>query len=192
MKALKLAAPPILFALALSVAHSKPKKSDVPAVFQNAKFVYVQALDGDVLKPDLFPEDRQAIYDVEDSLRAWKRYVIVLNREQADLVFVVRKGRLAAVQPQVGVSTGPRTQPRQGPGQFPTQGTATEVGVRTEVGEPDDMLRVFVQTDGELKNLVWNRMMDGGLDAPAVQLMKQLQQAVEKAYPQQPPAKKQP
>lgn len=192
MKVLKVAAPPILFALALGVANSKPKKPDVPAVFQNAKFVYVQALDGDILKPDLFPEDRQAIYDVEDSLRAWKRYVIVLNRDQADLVFVVRKGRLAAVQPHVGVSTGPRTQPGQAPGQFPTQGSATEVGVRSEVGEPNDMLRVFVQTDGELKNLVWNRMMDGGLDAPAVQLVRQLREAVEKAYPPQPPPKKQP
>ena len=106
MKTLKLAAPLILCLLVLNLAHSKPKKPDLPAVFQNAKYVYVEAVDGDILKPGLFPEDRHAISDVQDSLREWKRYAIALSRKDADLVFVVRKGRLAAAQVHGGISAG--------------------------------------------------------------------------------------
>ncbi len=196
MKAWKLAVSLTLCLLVLNLAHSKPKKPDLPAVFENAKYVYVESVDGDIFKPGLFPEDRRAIADVQDKVREWKRYAIALDRQEADLVFVVRKGRLAAVQPHVGVSDGPRTQPGQTrqPGQFPGQGPATEVGVRTEVGEPEDMLRVYIQNNGQLSAMVWDRTMEGGLNAPTVRLVRQLQDAVEKAYPPTAPApaKKQP
>jgi hypothetical protein len=51
------------------------------------------------------------------------------------------------------------------------------------VGEPDDMLRVYIPNDGKLTSIVWDRTMEGGLDAPSVQLVRQLKAAVEKAYP---------
>jgi hypothetical protein len=186
MKFVKLAAPLIVCLLVFNLAHGKPKKPDLPAVFQNAKYIYVEAVDGDILKPGLFPEDRQAISDVEDSLRTWKRYAIALNRNDADLVIVVRKGRLAAGQVHGGISGGSR--PATGPGASPLPGQTRgpEVGVRTDVGEPDDMLRVYIQNEGELKAIVWDRTLEGGLDAPSVQLVRQLRAAVEKAYPQQP------
>lgn len=192
MKAWKLAAPLILLALSLNLAQSKPKKPEVAAVFQNAKYVYVQAADGDVLKPGLFPEDRQAISDVQDSIRNWNRYAIALSPSQADLIIVVRKGRLAGAQGHVGISDGPRTQPgqAQSPGQFPTQGRGSEVGVRSDVGEPDDMLRVYIPNDGKLTSIVWDRTMEGGLDAPSMQLVQQLKAAVEKAYPPETTSKK--
>lgn len=186
MKTMKLAAPLVVGLLVLNLAHGKPKKPDLPAVFQNAKYVYVEAVDGDILKPGLFPEDRQAISDVQDSLREWKRYAITLNRKDADLVFVVRKGRLAAAQVHGGISVGSPQVTGAGTASSPGQTRSTEAGARTEVGEPDDMLRVYIQNDGELKAVVWDRTMDGGLDAPSVQLVRQLRAAVEKAYPQQP------
>ena len=46
MKTWKVAVLPILCLLVLNLAHSKPKKPDVPAVFQSARYVYVQAEDG--------------------------------------------------------------------------------------------------------------------------------------------------
>jgi len=185
MKAWKIGAPLLLCLLSFHTGDAKPKKPDLPAIFQNARYIYVEAVDGDIFKPGLFPEDRRAIADVQDKVREWKRYAIAMNRQDADLVIVVRKGRLAAVQPHVGVSDGPRSQPGQPsqPGQFPGQGRSTEVGVRTEVGEPEDMLRVYIQTNGQLSAIVWDRTMEGGLDAPSVQLVKQLKDAVEKAYP---------
>jgi hypothetical protein len=198
MKVRRLAAPLVVLLLALNLAHAKPKKPEVPAVFQTAKYVYVQAEDGDALKPSLYPEDRQAIYDVQNKIRDWKRYAITINRDEADLVFIVRKGRLAAAQGQGGIGNIPRPLPGQnpGPGQGPgagpgpNQGGMSEaVGMGTEVGPSDDLLRVF-SLDGDKKKLIgplWSRELDRGLDAPSVRLVEQLKDAVEKTYPQTPP-----
>lgn len=181
--------------LFFNIAHAKPKKPDVPAVFQAAKYVYVQAEDGDVLRPGLYPEDRQAIYDVENKIRDWRRYTITINRDEADLVFIVRKGRLAAAQGNVGIGNFPASQPGQSstPGPdarpVPNQGGISErVGAGAEVGPSDDLLRIFsLSGDKKLIGPVWSRELDRGLDAPGVLLIQQLKDAVEKAYPQAPP-----
>jgi len=202
MRARRLAATLVLCLLGFNIAHAKPKKPDVPAVFQTAKYVYVQAEDGDALRPGLYPEDRQAIYDVENKIRDWKRYAITINRDEADLVFIVRKGRLAAAQGQLGVGNIPRPQPgqypSQNPGQGPSQGPGAgpgpnqggmseSVGVGTEVGPSDDLLRVFILTgDKKLSGPVWAHELHRGLDAPMVRLVEQLKAAVEKAYPPTP------
>ena len=48
----------ICVALAAPLALAKDKKkSTLPAIFSNARYVYVQAEDGDIMKPGLFPED---------------------------------------------------------------------------------------------------------------------------------------
>jgi hypothetical protein len=196
MKALKLTAPLLVCFLIVTLAQSKPKKPDVPAVFQNARYVYVEAVDGDLLKPGLYPEDRQAISDVQDSIRAWNRYSIALNRNEADLVVVVRKGRLAGAQVHGGISGGTRTQPGQAPnpdssgGPIIQGGRSAEVGAGGEVGPDVDILRIYIQNDGKLTGTVWSREQDGGLDAPAVPLIAQLKAAVEHAYPQTASTKK--
>lgn len=191
MRACRLAAVFAFTFLLLNLAHAKPKKPDVPAVFKNARYVYVQAVDGDVLNPRLVPEDRQAIYDVEQSLRKWKRYALTLNRNEAELVFVVRKGRLGSVSVHGGVSAGSRVPPGQS-SPVPGEGRTSEVGAGAEVGPPDDLLLVQLQDQGQLTTVVWYRSMDGGLDAPDVELMKELKAAVEKAYPQVPNSKQKP
>jgi hypothetical protein len=148
---------------------------------------------GDVMRPSLFPEDRQAIFDVQNGVQDWKRYTLATRRNQADLVFVVRKGRAAPGQAGLGIPGGPRspdppTQSRQ-PGQAQDD---DGVGVRAEVGPSDDMLQVYTTNpDGQLMGPVWNREMRDGLDGPQVPLLRQLRIAVEKAYPIQP-APKQP
>ncbi len=196
MKSLKLAAPLLICFLIVTLAQSKPKKPDVPAVFQNARYVYVEAVDGDLLKPGLYPEDRQAISDVQDSIRAWNRYAIALNRNEADLVVVVRKGRLAGAQLHGGISGGTRTQPGQAPNQDSSGGPiiqggrSAEAGAGGEVGPDVDILRIYIQNDGKLTGTVWSREQDGGLDAPAVPLIAQLKAAVEHAYPQTASTKK--
>lgn len=191
MKAARLALVLSLSLLILNVALAKPKKPDAPAVFKNARYVYVEAVDGDVFNPRLLPEDRQAIADVEDSLRQWNRYALTMNRNEAELGFVVRKGRLASAGLHGGVSAGSRVPPGQS-GPVPGQGRTTEVGASGEVGPPDDLLRIQLQDQGQLSTIVWYRSMEGGLDAPAVQLVKQLKAAVESAYPQTPSANKKP
>jgi hypothetical protein len=77
----------LLFLLALSaaLAQSRPKRQDeLPKALLLARYAYVQALDGDRFDLRL-PEDRQAIFDVEDALHTWHRYSITLKRHDADL-----------------------------------------------------------------------------------------------------------
>ena len=174
-------------------AQKHSKKSSAPsAAFNNARFVYVRAEDGDITRPGLFPEDRQAIADVLDGLRDWNRYAIVTSPGEADLIFVVRKGRLASAQGTAGGSLGSSV-PRVSVGSRDPSSVqdpgSEDVGIRGEVGPPDDMLRVFLPNgDGRRGTPIWTGRQDDGLDPPAVPLLRQLRLAVDQAYPVKPPA----
>src|SRR5579871_2622990 len=96
----------VLLAPALVFAQNgqNKKKHTLPAVFNQARYVFVESMDGDIYTPGLLPEDRQAIADVQNALDEWGRYVLTVNRSDADLIFVVRKGRL--VEDKLGGSIG--------------------------------------------------------------------------------------
>ena len=98
---------------AVVFAQQKNKKhSDVSTAFLNAHSVYVGAIDGgDVTQPGLYPPDMQAISDVDDGVQAWKRYTLAPRKEQADLVFLVRKGRTVGAQGHGGISPGTAADP---------------------------------------------------------------------------------
>ena len=171
-------------------AQSKKKDPDVPALFRQARYVYVEAVDGDEFNPRLYPEDRQAIADVRHALQAWNRYTLTIRRQDADLVFVVRKGRLAAAKVFAGVHTGARTPGAQTPDQDPNQEPArypnsgTEVGASGEVGSPDDFLFVdAVSPEGRRGAQIWMQSRRDGLNTPEMALFKQIKNAVDKAYP---------
>lgn len=167
----------------LAFAKKKPKKPVVSALFEQARYVYVEAIDGDAIDPALYPPDRQAMANVEQALRDWNRYVLTFDRREADLIFVVRKGRLAGAQ--VGYSRGNIPGPGTGrtPGrQRPGVSSATRVGA--EVGPKDDLLEVCqFNSDGTLSAPVWIHTERDGLDAPGVPLFKQLKDGVDRAYP---------
>jgi len=193
----------IAFVLTLvaPLALAKDKKKDtLPAVFSNARFVYVQCEDGDVMKPGLFPEDREAIANVQDALEDWNRYSLTIHREDADLIIIVRKGRLAAAQARGGIGVGnppefggsypgrnPAGTGSTNPGRNPDRtDTIDTLGARGEVGPNDDTLRVFVLTpQGKLSGPLWSREMKDGLDGPDVMLLRALREAVDHAYPPQ-------
>jgi hypothetical protein len=53
-------------------AQNGPKKqSGLSAAFENARYVYIKAVEVDALRPEVYPEDRQAIADVENGVRNW-------------------------------------------------------------------------------------------------------------------------
>jgi len=174
--------------LLLSANAKGKKRAEISSAFANAHYVYIQAVDGDIMNPAVYQEDRDAISNVQQAIRDWNRYAITTERSQADLVFVVRKGRLVGLQGRGGI--GSQTYPgTQDPGQVPQPGTRTtgSVGVGSQVGPEDDFLRVFTLTaDGKMNGPLWTREMQDGLDAPAVLLVRQLKEAVEAAYPSQP------
>jgi hypothetical protein len=181
----------LLLLLFSGPAQSKKKDPDIPALFRQAHYVYVEAVDGDEFNPRLYPEGRQAIADVGHALQTWKRYVLTIRRQDADLVFVVRKGRLADARVAVGDRIGSRgsvSQPtdqdpnRDDPARYPNPGT--EVGASGEVGSPDDFLFVYaVRPDGSRGARIWMQSRTDGLNTPEMPLFKQIKDAVDKAYP---------
>ena len=178
----------LAFVPMLASARKKTSKPAVPAVFNQAQYVYVQAMDGNEFNPNLLPEDRQAIADVMTAIQGWKRYVLVYQRSQADLVFVVRKGRLVTGRGNVGITRGPARLPGQGPGQqgtpIPQQGNGTVLGAGGEVGPPNDLLWVCtMDPNGRLNSPLWSRTEKDGLDSPDVPLFKEFRREMDREYP---------
>ena len=158
---------------ALGFAQTKKKKKSIPAVFANAHYVYVQAEDGDEYTAGLLGEDRVAISNVQDAIHDWNRYALTANVNEAELVFVVRKGRIASGRVGGTVGVG-----NPYPGQPPT--TRTAGMAEGETGPPDDLLEVKMRnTDGSLSAPIWIRSQPPGLERPRVPLLEQLRDAVE-------------
>jgi hypothetical protein len=185
----------LVFSAAM-LLHAKDKKPSVPAVFGQARYVYVEAMDGQEFDPNLYPEDRMAIADVRDALEHWHRYILTTQRDQADLVIVVRRGRAASAD--VGLRPTPAGRGQVGAGQpqagGPIGGASSGsmggpgIEVGGEAGPADDLFEVCqVNESGKRSGPLWERTMPEGLSAPRVMLLQQFKDAVEKAYPSQPP-----
>lgn len=84
----------VLFLLMLSAfaaPNASPSKVlSFPKTLTNAQYVYVAAFDGDEFNPNLLPDDRAAIVNVQESLRQWGRYVIVYRPQDADMILLVQ------------------------------------------------------------------------------------------------------
>lgn len=180
----------LLCTVAFAQSQTK-KKPSVFAVFQHARFVWVESMDGDIFTPTLLPEDRRAIVAVQKALRDWGRYSLTANRSDADLIFVVRTGRVAdtRVGGRVG-NTGtvspndPGARPRHGgTGDIEGDTIGTEVMAGGGVGPPDDMLKVVTGNDARRGAQLWLRSEKDGLTGPRVPLLQQLIEAVDHDYP---------
>jgi hypothetical protein len=182
---------------AAGLLRAKEKKPSVPEVFGQAHTVYVEAVDGQQFDRGLDPDEREAIADVQDALQAWKRYRLVTQREDADIVFVVRKGRMMerdgtgdigspSQSPTMG---GPGGGPGSGPGSGPGFGGGAMPAERGPVPAAgpmvaEDMLEVcLVNANGKLTRPVWARSLGEGLNAPRMLLFTELRAEVDKAYP---------
>jgi hypothetical protein len=194
MNALKVTVLLLVLLPTVALAQHKTRKPIVPAIFKNAQYVYVEAIDGQEFDPGLNPDDRQAIADVQAALQKWNRYSLTTRREDANFVIVVRKGRAVVAKAGViigsssgpGVGSGPQGNPSSGQPRGPAgAGVGTVAG--GEVGTPDDLLEICqLNTNGTLSTPLWMRTFPDGLDGPKVMLFEQFKDAVEKAYPSQP------
>jgi hypothetical protein len=142
-------------------------QSKMPGWAAKARFVYVTtqqgANDGGVT---LASEDLQAVTDVENEIRKWQHYQLAFRAADADILLVVRKGRLASVSP--GIHVGKRS------------GRPTKLGPTTEAeaGMPQDYLGVL---DAKTGGTLWQRTESQGLTPPRMLLFAQFKDAVEKA-----------
>lgn len=196
----------VLVLAAASVAGStgwakSPKKTEVSQILCPARFVYVATMDGDVMRPDVLPEDHDAVSRVEDKLRNWKRYIEVYKPQESDIVLIVRTGRLATAKGSVGVRggrTGPilaNRAPRdpadasQGPDNNPSyggMGNGTSVGAGGELGPPNDLLAVYTKPgDINRQTPMWEKTEKNGLDGPKVPLFVQFRAAIDKTCQEQ-------
>jgi hypothetical protein len=163
-----------------AVGYSKPKnKDDFPKALLNARYVYVEAESGDIQSFKLIPEDRRAIVDVTDALRSWNRYSLAFRRSEAEVLFVVRKERIASAR--VGGTIGRGTVPGTAPGT--TQTETHEAGtLGAEIGPNEDMLYVYlVKPDGTNFGPVWHQFLKDGLDKPEMPLFQKFKDQVDAA-----------
>jgi hypothetical protein len=86
----------VLLAATLALAAPKAAKvnaaQDVPTfpgTLVNARYVYVTSYDGDQFRPNLLPEDRQAISTVQDAMQKWGKFIVVYDSHKADIVLMV-------------------------------------------------------------------------------------------------------
>jgi hypothetical protein len=157
-----------LLSFGFAFAHAAKSKDTLPPILLSSHFVYVEAHDGDPFDPRVIPADRQAIVNVQHAIQDWKRYVVTVKRSDAELIFVVRKGRIASAQPRVGIGGG------SGP-------PVVAAGASGDVGPPDDLLEVCILNPDGSRSPIWTRSMKDGLDPPDMPLFQQLKQAVDSA-----------
>ena len=160
-----------------SCAKPANQKVNLPAVFKNAQFVDVEAYDSDASNPRVIPDYRHAIYNVEQSLKDWHRYAVVYERDRADLVFFVRKSRIASVTPRVEVGIGGRDRnslhrilrvPQLVWGSTPKPVLLMH------------MLAIYIADPSrELSGPISSHSLKGGLDAPALPLFERIKHEVE-------------
>ena len=155
-----------VFALALKAED----KNAISAVIKNATYVMVTAYSGDVISPNVTPDDRHAVQDVQDKIQKWGRYKLVYKPGEADLILVVRTGRLAEVKGGVQVGT-------QRVGDTTSRSHGSAIG--GEVGDPQDTLEVYMASQGINGPPLWRGRAQGGLKAPEMQLVQELRSMVE-------------
>lgn len=150
----------LLFVFALTL--KAEDKNAISAVVRNATYVMVTTYSGDIFSPDVTPDDRHAVQNVQDMIQSWGRYKLVYNRGEADLILVVRTGRLAEVKGGVRVGT---------------HGSGESTG--GEVGDRQDTLEVYMASQGINGPPLWRGRAPGGLRAPEMQLVQEFRSKVE-------------
>src|ERR1700730_3412386 len=82
----------IVVAAIFALAAPNPTTAKVPAfpgILANGRYVYVASYDGDQFDPNLLPEDRHAIGDVQNAIENWGKLLIVYRPSEADIIILV-------------------------------------------------------------------------------------------------------
>ncbi len=144
------------------------KESKVlPALVAKAQFVMVMSQrEADFgQRPDVF--DLKAVNDVENAVHKWGRYKLVYRKEDADLIFSVRRA---------GASLGPAGAPRPSPGG----------GLGMDYASEGDYLAVYNAHTGTSGAKLWSKAQKDGLATPKMPLLQAFQDDVEKSATKTP------
>jgi|tagenome__1003787_1003787.scaffolds.fasta_scaffold19841677_1 hypothetical protein len=146
------------------------EKTALPALITNATYVFVTTYDGDLVNPEVTPEDRHAVDDIQNALEKWGRYKLVYKLQEADLILVVRTGRALEIKGGIQKSTTTTSVASSG-------GSAQMIG--GEVGDSRDSLAVYTASQGEQSMPLWRNRAANGLKGPEIPLLKEFQAKVE-------------
>jgi hypothetical protein len=153
-----------------SFLHAQTGIKPLPKLVVQAKYVLVTTYQGyNLASPDVMPDDREAVVAVQNAVKKWGRYQLAYRPEDADLILLVRKGRVVATQPQMRVGKSSAT-PWEVAGAVPV-----------DAGDSRDMLALFESNVGLDGPALWRSFTAGGLDGPTLPLVQQLRKAVEES-----------
>jgi hypothetical protein len=162
--------------IGVALAQGQPKKNNnngIPKILLTARYVYVEAIDGDLWNPRVLPQNRKAITDLQYALDDWKRYSITAKRREAEIVFVVWKGSEASVKGGVGARGGTNER------------TGANASLDAQVGLLEDRLEVYiVNADESLMGPIWRHSLKDGLDPPEMPLFAEFKKAIDTASKQ--------
>lgn len=185
--------------LVLTPVFAKDKsKSALNRNITHAQFVMLTTLHGNNFETaKVPPEDIKAFWATEAALKKWGRYTLVYTPDQADLIVVVRAGRVASVHGEIPgtdtISIGrmPRTDPSD-----PTGAPVPPIGSESagaEVGPSEDMLEIYDAHLGVMASSpLWRKLQASGLTGPEPPLIKELRKEVEAAEKEDADKKKKP
>ena len=127
-----------LAVMALSwLAYSQHGFKPLPKLVVQAKYVLVTTYQGyNLASPNVMPDDREAVVAVQNAIKRWGKYELAYKPEDADLILLVRKGRIVATQPQVRLGKS-STKPLEVSGAAPVN-----------AGDARDMLAMFEAQKG--------------------------------------------
>lgn len=193
-------------AIALSAFAKNKSKSDLNRAITHARFIMLTTPNGvpatDTRVP---PEDVHAFNTMDQALKRWGRYIVVYTPEQAELIMIVRAGRLTGTHVGIaeddGINSGvvigrvPPGQDRTGGAPIGPSTGRPAVVYGAEVGPPDDMLEIFDGRLGMDSSPLWRKLQKYGLtdvQGTAPPLLKELRKEVEAADKEDADNKKKP
>jgi hypothetical protein len=78
-----------------SLAYSQHGFKPLPKLVVHAKYVLVTTYQGyNLASPNVMPDDREAVVAVQNAIKKWGKYELAYKPEDADLILLVRKGRI--------------------------------------------------------------------------------------------------
>jgi len=182
----------LMFLVVAGIASAKPKHHGLPEIFETAKTFHVETFDArDITDISVDRQTRNAILDVQDAIQDWGRYSLSRSRHEADLIFVLYKGRLRG-NPNEAPLTIPRSSnspTNRSPIQNPADASEGSNGGSSPDGldlEKDELKVYTLDPNGKLKELLWHNESVRGLDAPNLMLLKELEQEIDKNDPHPP------
>ena len=80
----------LLAAVSFAAPDAVSKVQPFPETLKNARYVYVTSYDGGQFNPNLLPEDREAIANVQNAIQKWGHYIVVYRPADADIILAVQ------------------------------------------------------------------------------------------------------